>query len=315
VRVLASVIDYPPRARIGSFIALHGFLAALAEAGHHVTVLTAQRVRNYELDGVHVEHIDGMYYQRIRKCDVGISHLGDDKSLHKVCLTEGKPSVRLIHGTHDARMHDLLKHGEPTLVVYNSHSMAAEVGYTGHSIVCHPRLIPEDYRVERQFGVEGNITLVNLCEPKGGKVFSDVARWLPERKFLGVKGGYGKQVDIHRSNVTVIPATAKMRDDVYAHTDILVMPSEHETWGMVAAEAMCSGIPVIAHPTPGLVECLGEAGIFCDRDDTQQWLAAIEALGEWEVKLEAISRSLERAAELAADDSASRFVDAVERLV
>ncbi len=50
----------------------------------------------------------------------------------------------------------------------------------------------------------------------------------------------------------------------YASADIFVMPSESETLGFVAMEAMSSGLPVVAVAAGGLVDILrntvGEAG-------------------------------------------------------
>jgi glycosyltransferase involved in cell wall biosynthesis len=49
------------------------------------------------------------------------------------------------------------------------------------------------------------------------------------------------------------------------------MPSKEETWGRTAVEAMSSGIPVIAHPTPGLKECCKDAALFVERTNIQEW--------------------------------------------
>ncbi|UQA91872.1 hypothetical protein [Streptomyces halobius] len=43
-------------------------------------------------------------------------------------------------------------------------------------------------------------------------------------------------------------------------------------------EPFASGIPVIAHPTPGLVESLGDARIFAYRDDLNAWIHALRSL-------------------------------------
>ncbi|MFE2879219.1 hypothetical protein ACFXG6_32815 [Streptomyces roseus] len=44
----------------------------------------------------------------------------------------------------------------------------------------------------------------------------------------------------------------------------------------VAVQAFSSGIPVIAHPTLGLIESLGSAGIYAYRDDLNAWLDALQ---------------------------------------
>lgn len=61
-------------------------------------------------------------------------------------------------------------------------------------------------------------------------------------------------------------------------TKILIMPSREESWGRVALEAMSSGIPVIANPTPGLREACGDAGLFADRDNISEWVRIIREL-------------------------------------
>jgi glycosyltransferase involved in cell wall biosynthesis len=58
------------------------------------------------------------------------------------------------------------------------------------------------------------------------------------------------------------------------------MPSSYESWGRVAMEAACSGIPVIAAPTPGLKESLDYAGIFAKHDDVADWVEAIRFLDD-----------------------------------
>lgn len=180
-------------------------------------------------------------------------------------------------------------------------------------MICYPQVDPERFRT-----TPGDlITLVNLLPQKGGEVLDQLARYLPERRFLGVEGGYNQplQVEISRPNVEIIPNTPHMRDRVYARTRILLMPSLHESWGMVGVEAMCSGIPVIAHPTPGLLESLGDAGIFAHRDDLDAWIDCIEALDKPNVYRRQSQRALKRAQALTGDDSVQRFVKAMEELV
>jgi glycosyltransferase involved in cell wall biosynthesis len=132
-------------------------------------------------------------------------------------------------------------------------------------------------------------------------------------RFLGVKGGWGLQPIYARANVRVLQKTPRMAK-VYGQTRILLMPSAQETFGLVGVEAMTCGIPVIAHPTPGLHESLSTAGIFVDRTDVAGWIAEIERLTDPTEWANASAAALLRAEELAAGDDRDRFADAIHGL-
>lgn len=291
-------------------MATHRLLLHLVARGHEVQVFACNaRDRPYEVDGLPVEtglRGNCRAVELARGADVVISHFGDDGTGAGIARDAGRPLVRLAHG------------GGPfgsgpacVLAVFNSFSLREAWAWDGPSIVVHPYTDPAEYRT-----VPGDrITLVNLSDPKGGRLFDRVTRAMPGHRFLGVKGGYGNQIVPNRSNVAIQAMTSNMRDDVYARTRVLLMPSAYETWGMVGVEAMASGIPVIAHPTPGLVESLGAAGIFVDREDGQGWVDAIRRLDD-PVEWAAVSeRASKRSAELAAYDDRDLFADTLEALV
>jgi glycosyltransferase involved in cell wall biosynthesis len=67
----------------------------------------------------------------------------------------------------------------------------------------------------------------------------------------------------------------------YSAADILLMPSLEEVFGMVAAEAMACGTPVVAYATGGLPEVLGteeEGGLLVPRGKTEALASAITEL-------------------------------------
>lgn len=67
----------------------------------------------------------------------------------------------------------------------------------------------------------------------------------------------------------------------YASADIFVMPSETETLGFVALEAMASGLPVVAVAAGGLVDIVsrpGDIGFLYPSDDYAALEAAARAL-------------------------------------
>ena len=94
--------------------------------------------------------------------------------------------------------------------------------------------------------------------------------------------------------------------------EVLLMPSIAETWGRTGIEAMCFGIPVIAHPTPGLRESLGDAGIFVDRNDLAGWVGAIRSLDDPDEYARRSAAALARVAELDTAADLDRFADYVE---
>jgi glycosyltransferase involved in cell wall biosynthesis len=56
------------------------------------------------------------------------------------------------------------------------------------------------------------------------------------------------------------PLTAEALDREYAGADVVVLPSRAETYGMVLAEALAHGLPVVTTDVGGVAEALGPGG-------------------------------------------------------
>jgi glycosyltransferase involved in cell wall biosynthesis len=221
----------------------------------------------------------------------------------------------MLTNTHEATQADL-NYAAPSLLVLNSEWMADHLGHPQRSIIVRPPVDPALYET-----TPGDlVTQISLTEGKGGHLFWALARAMSGTRFLAVLGSYGDQLmpTPVPPNVTVAGPFdgRRMRDQVYARTRILLVPSDYESWGRVATEAMCSGIPVIAHRAQGgLAENLGDAAIWADRDDPGTWVREITRLGKraaWEKASEA---SRKRSAELDPAADLERWVEAVEALV
>lgn len=134
------------------------------------------------------------------------------------------------------------------------------------------------------------ITLVNANVNKGVHQFIELAKALPDRKFLGVVPYYGELwLPPAPSNIEWVKFDDDVRN-ILARTRILLLPSNYESFGRIAVEAMYNRIPVIyskskpSAPPPGTTEgveaWIVPAGIPCDRDRVEQWVAAVVSLDD-----------------------------------
>jgi glycosyltransferase involved in cell wall biosynthesis len=292
-------------------------LRALVDCGHEVDVQLSQRhpeiTADYEIHGIRVHrHRDKTDpFAFLSDADVIVTHLENTPRAAALGESYRIPVVKVVHNTFAATRGQLKK--GISLAVYNSKWMAEEFADLAvNSIVVRPPVHVADYATK-----PGDcITLINLFEPKGPKTFYALAERFPERKFLAVHGAYGVQVVRDLPNVEHVRHIDgdRMRDEVYARTKILLVPSEYESWGRVGIEAFASGIPVIAHPTPGLTESLGQAGIFANRRDIDAWEAAINSLLKPRNYAAASKKAKGRAAELDPAADLERWIAAMETL-
>jgi glycosyltransferase involved in cell wall biosynthesis len=137
------------------------------------------------------------------------------------------------------------------------------------------------------------ITLINANQNKGVHIFIDLAKRMPDRKFLGILPYYGeKQLPLSPSNIDWIPFDDDIRT-ILRKTRILLVPSYYESFGRIAVEAMYNGIPVLyskplAKPrypggsTEGVEEWIKPAGISCERDNPDEWMTLIASLDDQE---------------------------------
>jgi glycosyltransferase involved in cell wall biosynthesis len=138
------------------------------------------------------------------------------------------------------------------------------------------------------------ITLINANENKGVHQFLELARRMPDRKFLGVRPYYGNMTTPLPlgGNIEWVPFSDDVRT-ILRRTRILLVPSYYESFGRVAVEAMLNGIPVLyskpakSSPYPGgsmegMQSWIGNAAIQCDRDKPEEWMDAIRSLDDGE---------------------------------
>lgn len=301
MRVLAHVHKYPPTHNAGAEWMLHAMLRDLVEHGHDVYVSFPEGPAPYRLEGVNVvgPHRGAKLTELARAADVLVTHLDRTREAAQAVAMVDRPLAHVVHNERQLAFHHV-KPGPYVLVVSNSLWIDKALGWPGRRIVVRPPVNGADYRTETTREL---VTLVNVTEAKGSGLFYRLATAERGRRFLGVLGAYGTQdtrTARRLSNVELLAHTADIVGDVYARTRVVLMPSSYESYGRVAVEAAASGIPTIAHPTEGLVEALGPAGIFVDRGDERGWRKALAELDDPEVYLEASIKALARSERLTA---------------
>lgn len=301
MRVVALVHMHPALGhQAGAEWMLHYILRDLAEHGHdvicHVDSTSRLRVRSVGDYPVWVG------FPRRLKADVVITHLDETLNAMRLAAETDTPIVHIVHNDHQLRYHAV---GPDTcaLAVFNSRWLKARTAHNVPSIVCHPPVLLRDYL--GQGDPNGLVTLVNLSPQKGAQILYDLAAMNPQRRFAGVVGAYGNQINRPLPNVEVIPQTRRIVADVYARTRVLLMPSTYESWGRCAAEAAMSGIPVIASATPGLRECLTHAGTYLPMQaDSAAWSSTLAELDDPDTYAQQSAQMLRRGSEIDAESTA-----------
>ncbi|ATY11577.1 group 1 glycosyl transferase [Amycolatopsis sp. AA4] len=315
IRVLAVVHGFPPGLSAGSERMVEHLLRSLPAAEFETGVLSfglrdaADAPARYEYRGLQVRR----GFMAPFAPDVIVAH-------HAMAvrvlpsLAEEFPgaAVVLVHHNDRFDIPEMLA-ADRDLDVSNTEWVRESLGLGG--IVVHPPLLPGLHEVE---ATGDAVTLVNLSADKGGHLFHGLAAQMPNTPFLGVEGAHGEQLPSPgMPNVVRIPTVQDMRE-VWKRTRVLLVPSAYESYGMVAAEACVNGIPVIAASTPGLRECLGDAGIFLDRRYPEVWADVLHLLlTDEDAYRERSERVRLRGAELAVQTTveAGVFAEALRKLV
>lgn len=250
---------------------LHDILRYLKSKGHECRVISDYtKVDEYE--GIKIFKEKGQDHDWYLESDCIITHLGKTGRAWNLSQSTNKPLFHVIHNSYN---NSICRVKPDQYIIYNSCWVRDAHKWNQSNIVCRPIIDVNKYFTKK---TGEHITLINLNKNKGGEILKKIAIQMPDHKFLGVKGSanYGTQITDQPDNVEIVEHTSNMKRDVYSRTRLLIMPSEYESWGRTAIEAMISGIPVIANPTPGLIESIGPNGIFVSRHDIDKWAHAIK---------------------------------------
>jgi len=303
LKILLIPHNYKPFFNAGGETYLHNMVKALQPYGHEFKAIVYAE-QPYVYDGVecipqgNLSTMWAAHSGLLNWCDLLITQLLGTAYAYNKAHQFKKPLVFISHNQH--RSYPI---NEPsnknTWIIYNSEYLKREVNFTHPSFVLPPII---DYRnfTPAPASKRKYITLVNCNENKGGKIFIKLAERMPEYQFLGIKGpkSYGEQFTAELPNLTYVDN----REDITGYlsqTKVLVAPSEFETYGQAATEAICMGIPVVCSPTPGLKENLSHCGIYIDRNDVNLYTDILQLLmSDSGYYSQQSARALKRAIEL-----------------
>ena len=266
MKILAIVHAFPPDHGSGAEWMMHDMAQYMMSEGHDFK-LWSTKFPVKDFNGIKI--VDESH---LPECDMIWTHLGQTGRAINLGKQYRKPVLHIVHNTQHMGIISVQRKN-----VYNSFNTwytfdHLKENYSRHPyIVFHPSVDINHYSVE---STRKAVTLINLNPSKGGHILQELAKRMPDIDFIGVKGSYGDQVVNQPKNVRLYENMEDIRE-VYRQTGILIMPSHYESYGRTAVEAMCSGIPVIANPTPGLLESCGSAGYFADRNKLDEWVGAI----------------------------------------
>jgi glycosyltransferase involved in cell wall biosynthesis len=299
MKILAHIHAFPPHHNAGAEWMVVAMLQDLRKRGHQVRVWVREEAYKFPDDFDGIEIVNANKHpcepeQWHKWADVILTHLDCSGEVNNATWKSGEQH-KVVWICHNSHLYiDFQRRPGYYRVIYNSEWLRDKMNYPQASIVVRPPVNHLDYEVE---STREYITLINCNKEKGGKVLIDLARRMPDRKFLGVLGSYGVQERAVLPNLTYIANNPNIKE-TYAKTRILLMPSAYESWGRVAIEAYSSGIPVLAHPTPGLVESMGRGGLFAMRDSVDAWESAIVSLDDQSTYKQASEYGKRRAIEL-----------------
>ncbi len=156
------------------------------------------------------------------------------------------------------------------------------------------------------------------------QVFNDVQKHIPARLALVGDGPERESVERQAEDMGIIDRVDFLGDQEFVAellpaADVFLLPSQHESFGLAALEAMACGVPVVGSRIGGLPEVIihEETGYLCDPNDVACMSAIVLGL----LRDEGLRLKIGRAARARAeqefnrDKVVARYVDAYQRLV
>jgi len=275
---------------------LHNFLKLLhnrINVDIEVVIPNCKEMKKLEYDGITInestELFNNDFLSYCDNADLIITHLDHAYETVNYCLEIKKPVIMIFHNSID--QYNPFIENENVIKIFNSNYVKKDYLNRGlvpvNSHLIYPYIDFNKYsKFRKNIKRRKYITLINPSENKGAEVVLKLAQNNPKRKFLIVEGGYYPHhqkyyIDQFASlpNCHVIDNTSNIIKDVYSKSRLVMMPSNYESYGMVAIEAASMAIPIIVNEnSDGLKENMGKLCLSGIDKDIESYQAVIESL-------------------------------------
>ena len=301
MKILVVVELYFHKNKSGGEAYLHHFLKKIkeyTEATINILIPNKEEDKKYDFEGIIINEVlesDEELDSYILEADILVSQLMLSPTVIKYSDKYKKPLIWLLHGFFEG-FTKFMKNNK-IIKIFNSKNVLVDFSNKSNYIIQNYHIIYpftdfdklskfKDKEIERR----EYITFINPVQNKGAELVIQIAKKNLKRKFLIVEGGYSHQEQKqyltefrNLSNCHIIKNTNDIINEIYLKSRIVLMPSKYESYGMVASEASCLGIPVIINrEAKGLNENLGKLSLGGHDHDFKSYQRIIESLDIFE---------------------------------
>lgn len=104
---------------------------------------------------------------------------------------------------------------------------------------------------------------------------------------------------------------------MYRAADVVLVPSRHETFGLVAAEALATGTPVVGHAAGGLLDLIddGVDGLLVHSRDPREWARALAPWAKGGVPHDVVAAAADHGRHFSWESTASTLLELYRQAV
>lgn len=281
-------------------------------------------IKHGNYDVVHVNLFPMLYYCSIAKRLLGkkapkfiyTEHSTDNKRRHKKYL---KPLERIIYKKYDhvvsisekaqENIIQWLKPVERWKTQFSVIENGIYLEQFRNATSYDKKRLMSDYTEEIFLLMVGSFT-----EQKNHKFILQVINKLSSKYYLFLAGEGPLQENIRNEakrlgilNRVIFLGFRKDIASLMKSVDIVVIPSKWEGFGLIAAEAMAAGTPIVASKVPGLAEVVADAGELVEPGNVDGFCDAITKLEDEKLKRSFCIRGRARSTQFDIDRVASLY--------